>query len=129
MTERVTATPAALQLIERLQGKHGPNLIFFQSGGCCDGSAPMCYLPGELTPGPHDLLLGSIGGCPFHISKSQYEYWQNTQLIIDVVAGNGDTFSLEGPEGVSFITRSRLFSDAESTALSLAQPLGPPAAG
>lgn len=129
MTDRVTATPAALQLITRLQSKHGNRLIFFQSGGCCDGSAPMCYLPGELTPGQHDLQLGSIGGCPFFISKSQYEYWQNTLLIIDVVDGNGDTFSLEGPEGVSFITRSRLFSDEENAALLLEQPLGPPAAG
>lgn len=128
MIDRVTATPAALLLIARLQSKHGASLIFFQSGGCCDGSAPMCYLPGELTPGQHDLLLGSIGGCPFYISKSQYEYWQNTQLIIDVVDGNGDTFSLEGPEGVSFITRSRLFSDAEIAELLVEQPAGPPSA-
>ncbi len=128
MVARVIATAATLQLIERLKVRHGDQLLFFQSAGCCEGSAPMCYLIGELTPGMHDLILGEIGGCPFYISKSQYEYWQHTQLIIDVMDGSGGTFSLEGPEGVSFLTRSRLFTDAESAELAAAQPNGPPAA-
>ena len=113
MVERVVATETALALIERLKAKHGEQLMFFQSGGCCDGSAPMCYLIGELPVSRYDLLLGRIGGCEFFISASQYEYWQNTQLIIDVTQGHGSTFSLEGPEGVCFITGSRLFSDDE----------------
>ena len=113
---RVTATPAALELIETLRGKHGP-LMFHQSGGCCDGSAPMCYPRGELIVGEQDRLLGRIGGMPFYISASQFEYWKHTQLIIDVVPGRGGMFSLEGPEGKRFLTRSRLFSDAEYEAL------------
>lgn len=113
MVERVIATADALALLVRLKAEHGDGLVFFQSGGCCDGSSPMCYLPGELAPGPYDRVIGVIGGCEFFISDSQYEYWQHTQLIIDVVPGNAGTFSLEGPYGVSFITRSRLFTDEE----------------
>lgn len=113
MVERVIATPAALELIESLKAKFGPKLFFFQSGGCCDNSAANCYLPGELTIGPGDELLGEIGGCPFYISKSQYEYWKHTQLVIDVIDGRSDNFSLEGSLGKSFHTRSRLFTDAE----------------
>lgn len=109
---RVTATKPALELIEALKQKHGP-LMFHQSGGCCDGSSPMCYPAGELLIGDQDVKLGEIGGCPFFISASQYEYWQHTQLIIDIVKGRGGMFSLEGPEGFRFHTRSRLFSDAE----------------
>lgn len=122
MVERVIATEAALALIERLKAKHGAQLMFFQSGGCCDGSAPMCYLIGELTVSRYDLRLGSIGGCEFFISQSQYEYWQNSQLIIDVTQGHGSTFSLEGPEGVCFLTRSRLFTDDEREALAPVTP-------
>lgn len=122
MVERVIATETALALIERLKAKHGAQLMFFQSGGCCDGSAPMCYLIGELTVGRYDFLLGSIGGCEFFISQSQYEYWQNSQLIIDVTEGHGSTFSLEGPEGVCFLTRSKLFSDDEREALAPVSP-------
>jgi uncharacterized protein (DUF779 family) len=113
MVERVVATEEALALIETLKAKHGP-VMFHQSGGCCDGSAANCYLPGEIMVTPErDVLLGEIGGCPFYISKSQYEYWQHTQLIIDVTAGQGGTFSLEGPEGLAFLTRSRLYTDEE----------------
>lgn len=112
MVERVVATQAALVLIEFLKAKHGPALMFHQSGGCCDNSAANCYLVGEVdTSG--DVLLGQIGGCPFFISKSQYEYWKHTQLIIDVIDGHGGTFSLEGPEGKAFHTRSRVFADDE----------------
>ncbi|MBI2277872.1 MAG: DUF779 domain-containing protein [Dechloromonas sp.] len=118
MVERVVATESALALIDRLQQKHGP-VMFHQSGGCCEGSAANCLLPGELTIGAADALLGEIGGCQFYISKSQYAHWQHTQLIIDVVdARGGGYFSLEGPEGVSFHTRSRLFSPAELAELS-----------
>jgi uncharacterized protein len=105
---KVIATDAALALIEKLKAKYGP-LMFHQSGGCCDGSSPMCYPQGELIVGDSDVLLGEIGGCPFYISKAQYEYWKHTQLIIDVVPGRGGMFSLEGPEGVRFLTRSRVF--------------------
>jgi len=109
---RVIATDAALALIETLTKKHGP-LMFHQSGGCCDGSAPMCYPQGDLIVGDHDKLLGEIGGMPFYISGSQFEYWKHTQLIIDVVPGRGGMFSLEGPEGKRFLTRSRLLEDDE----------------
>jgi hypothetical protein len=101
-----------LELIERLKAKYGP-LMFHQSGGCCDGSSPMCYLQGELKVGEQDVLLGEIGGCPFYISRDQYEYWRHTQLIIDVVPGRGGMFSLEGPEGLRFHTRSRVFTEEE----------------
>jgi len=114
MVERVIATDAALALIATLKAKHGGRLMFHQSGGCCDGSAANCYLPGEILVNPdRDVRLGAIGGCPFYISRSQFEYWRNTQLIIDVTEGRGGTFSLEGPEGLAFLTRSRLYSDAE----------------
>lgn len=110
---RVIATDTALALIERLAVKHGP-LMFHQSGGCCDGSAPMCYPRDEFLVGDYDRLLGHIGGMPFYISGPQFEYWQHTQLIIDVVPGRGGMFSLEGPDGMRFLTRSRLYSDEES---------------
>lgn len=116
---RVLATDAALDLIARLKTKHGP-LMFHQSGGCCDGSSPMCYPEGDLLVGDSDVRLGEIGGCPFYMSVAQFEYWQHTQLIIDVVPGRGGMFSLEGPEGVRFLTRSRLFTDDEWKALSAA---------
>lgn len=116
MVEKVIATQATLDLIEFLKNKHGP-VFFHQSGGCCDNSAANCYLPGELTIGAGDELLGEIGGCPFYMSKTQYEYWKHTQLIIDVIDGHGGTFSLEGPLGKAFHTRSRLFTDAECAVL------------
>jgi len=109
---QVTATEAALALIRTLVQRHGP-VMFHQSGGCCDGSAPMCFAAGEFQLGTHDRLLGCIGGMPFYISASQYEYWRHTQLIIDVVPGRGGMFSLEGPTGRRFLTRSRLYDDAE----------------
>ena len=112
MADKVIATPAALALIDLLKQKHGP-VFFHQSGGCCDNSAANCYLPGEITVGEGDEYLGEIGGAPFYISKSHYEYWKHTQLIVDVIDGRGGTFSLEGPEGKAFHTRSRLFSDEE----------------
>jgi uncharacterized protein len=119
MTEevlRVTATDAARALIVTLRSKHG-ELMFHQSGGCCDGSAPMCYQQGEFIIGDYDRLLGHIGGAPFYISGPQFEYWKHTQLIIDVVPGRGGMFSLDGPEGLRFLTRSRLFTETEWTQL------------
>ncbi|BAB04399.1 DUF779 domain-containing protein [Halalkalibacterium halodurans] len=118
MPERVTATEAALLLIDKLKQSHGP-LMFHQSGGCCDGSSPMCYPEGELRTGANDVLLGKIGGVPFYIAKDQYEYWKHTQLIIDVVDGRGGMFSLEGPEGKRFLTRSRVFTESERKALGI----------
>ena len=115
MTEqplRVIGTDSALALIATLRAKHG-DLMFHQSGGCCDGSAPMCYPQGEFIIGDYDRLLGHIGGVPFYISGPQFEYWKHTQLIIDVVAGRGGMFSLDGPEGLRFLTRSRLFTETE----------------
>ena len=121
MTEKVIATEAALELIELLKQKHG-ELMFHQSGGCCDNSAANCFLPGELTIGAGDVFLGEIGGCPFYIGDKQYEFWKHTQLIIDVIDGHGGgTFSLEGPEGKAFHTRSRVFTDAELTELQMGQ--------
>lgn len=114
--ERVLATEAALDLIGMLANKHGP-LMFHQSGGCCDGSAPMCYPLGEFRVGGSDVKLGAIGGAPFYMSAAQFEYWQHTQLIIDVVKGRGSGFSLEAPEGLRFLTRSRVFSDDEVAGL------------
>lgn len=116
MAERVTATAAALELIDKLKEKYGP-LMFHQSGGCCDGSSPMCYPDGEFMIGDADKLLGEIGSAPFYISDAQYEYWKHTQLIIDVVDGRGGMFSLEGPEGKRFLTRSRVFTEKEQQEL------------
>ena len=110
--KRVSATPAALELIRKLEAQHGP-LLFHQSGGCCDGSSPMCFPRSEFAIGEVDVLLGEIGGQPFYMSESQFAYWMHTHLIIDVVEGRGGMFSLEGPAGVRFLTRSRLYSDAE----------------
>jgi uncharacterized protein (DUF779 family) len=121
--KRVLATQAALELIDRMREKHGP-VMFHQSGGCCDGSSPMCYPVGEFYLGSSDVRLGEIGGADFFMSESQFDYWKHTQLIIDVVAGRGGMFSLENPEGVRFLTRSRLFDDSELDHLEPAKPCG-----
>jgi uncharacterized protein (DUF779 family) len=114
---RVIATPTALDFIERLRETNG-DILFHQSGGCCDGSSPMCYPQGEFLVGDNDVYLGDIGGAPFYMSVAQFDYWRHTQLIIDVVAGQGGMFSLENGGGLRFLTRSRLFSEAENAALS-----------
>ncbi|MFE6698932.1 DUF779 domain-containing protein [Streptomyces sp. NPDC057718] len=109
----VGLTPAAAGLLRRLRADHGP-LMFHQSGGCCDGSAPMCYPAGEFRTGDADVLLAELtvegmpGSVPFWMSRSQYEVWAHTRLIVDVVEGRGSGFSLEAPEGVRFLIRSRL---------------------
>jgi uncharacterized protein (DUF779 family) len=113
---QVTATPAAVALIGKLREKHG-ELMFHQSGGCCDGSSPMCYPRGDFLVGDNDVLLGEVDGTPFYISRPQFEYWKHTQLILDVVPGRGGMFSLEGPEGVRFLIRSRVFEEEEISAL------------
>jgi uncharacterized protein (DUF779 family) len=109
---RVVATDAALAMIDELRKQHGP-VMFFQSGGCCDGSAPMCYPAGEFSISETDVYLGNLNGAPFYIGLEQFEYWEHTQLIIDVVAGNGGMFSLDNGTGQRFLTRSRLFTDEE----------------
>lgn len=114
--KRVDATQAALALIEKLRKRNG-DLMFHQSGGCCDGSSPMCYPLGDFMLGESDVKLGEIGGAPFYMSREQFEYWKHTMLIIDVVPGRGGMFSLENAEGVRFLTRSRMFTDEESTRL------------
>ncbi|MES2291002.1 MAG: DUF779 domain-containing protein [Pseudomonadota bacterium] len=117
---RILATDAAVALIERLKTIHGP-LMFHQSGGCCDGSAPMCYPAGEFKTGAQDILLGTIADdVPVWIGAAQFEYWRHTQVMIDVVPGRGAGFSLEGPEGLRFIIRSRVFTDEEAEVLEAA---------
>jgi uncharacterized protein len=123
--ERVSATDKALTEIARLEKQHGP-LFFHQSGGCCDGSAPMCYPRGDFKVGQQDVYMGEIGGQPFYMGKSQWEYWQHTHLIIDVVPGRGSGFSLEAPDGIRFLTRSRVYTEAENDEL---DRLGPPPSG
>jgi uncharacterized protein (DUF779 family) len=116
MVERVLVTDAAATVIERLRHQHGA-LLFHQSGGCCDGSSPMCYPLGEFRVGAQDILLGRIADTPVYIGAAQFDLWSHTQLIIDVVRGRGGGFSLEAPEGVRFLTRSRVFTDDEAAAL------------
>jgi uncharacterized protein len=123
MVNRVEITDKAVEVVARLKGLHGA-LMFHQSGGCCDGSAPMCYPAGDFRVGPQDVLLGEIADCKFYIGANQFDYWKHTQLIIDVVPGRGSGFSVEAPEGVRFLTRSRVFTDEEVAELEAA---GPPA--
>jgi uncharacterized protein (DUF779 family) len=119
--ERVAVTASAEAMLKRLEGIHG-SLVFHQSGGCCDGSSPMCFPRGEFKIGQRDVYLGTIANTPFYIGGEQYEYWKHTQLTIDVVPGRGSGFSVESPEGVRFLTRSRLFNDEESIALEAEGP-------
>ena len=122
---RVEVTTAAEVLLNKMQGLHGP-LLFHQSGGCCDGSAPMCFPRGDFRVGQEDVYLGHIVGTPFYMSGSQFEYWRHTHLTVDVVPGRGSGFSVEAPEGVRFLIRSRLFTDDEHRAL---EAEGPPPKG
>lgn len=117
---RILASPAAEALIASLAATHGP-LMFHQSGGCCDGSAPMCFTRGEFRVGGQDVLLGHVAGdTPVWIGAAQFEYWRHTQVTIDVVKGRGAGMSLEAPEGIRFIARSRIFCDAEIAQLATA---------
>lgn len=105
--DKVTATLGALELLVEIVADHGP-VMFHQSGGCCDGSAPMCYAQGDFRIGVHDVLMGEIGGMPFYISDRQYELWKHTDLIIDVIDGRGGMFSLDNGRERRFLTRSKL---------------------
>lgn len=117
--DRVTATPAALGLIAELKAEYG-EILFHQSGGCCDGSSPMCYPAGEFRVGSRDILLGEVAGTPVYIGKAQGEAWAHTQLILDVIPGRGGMFSLDNGREVRFLTRGRVFSGEELTALEAA---------
>ncbi|MGV0787914.1 DUF779 domain-containing protein [Mycolicibacterium sp. XJ2] len=122
---RALITAAAADLLARLQDKHGA-LMFHQSGGCCDGSSPMCYPDGEFIVGDRDVLLAVLDvgdGVPVWISGSQFEAWKHTQLVIDVVPGRGGGFSVEAPEGVRFLSRGRAFTEAEMQALAATPPV------
>ena len=110
---KVTATEEALQLIKEIKENHGPDLLFHQSGGCCDGSSPMCFPKKEFRVGSNDVLLGEIGGVPFYIGGDQFEKWKNTDLIIDAVKGIGGMFSLDNGTGKRFLTRSNICSVPE----------------
>lgn len=112
MTSRISATEKAIDLIGQLRSKYG-QLIFHQSGGCCDGSQPMCFERGDFIIGQSDVQIGEIEGCEFWMSKDQFDYWQHTHLTLDVTPGRGASFSLEIPLGVRFIIHSRLFSEDE----------------
>ena len=122
MPPRVLITAAAADLLYRLRDRHGP-VMFHQSGGCCDGSSPMCYPAGEFLVGDRDVLLGVLCGAPVWISGPQFETWKHTQLVIDVVPGRGGGFSLEAPEGVRFLSRGRAFDPAELEMLAAHRPL------
>lgn len=110
---RVKVTDEAKKVIGELRAKHG-ELMFHQSGGCCDGSSPMCYEAGEFLVGPSDVWLGEIDGCDFYMAKDQFEFWKHTELTIDVTPGRGASFSLEIPMGMRFVTKSRVFTFEES---------------
>ena len=109
---RVDITDEATALVRRLVEQHGP-LLFHQSGGCCDGSSPMCFPRGEFRIGQRDVYLGEVVGTPFYMGSDQFGYWSHTHLTVDVVPGRGGGFSVEAPEGVRFLIRSRVFSDEE----------------
>ncbi len=112
MTQRIDITKEASNVILQLKEKFG-ELMFHQSGGCCDGSQPMCFEKGDFILGSSDICLGEIDGCEFWMSKDQFEYWQYTHLTIDITPGRGSSFSLEIPMGLRFITKSRLFTTEE----------------
>ena len=124
--ERVTATPAALELLGSLEAEHGP-LMFHQSGGCCDGSSPMCFPRGEFRVGSRDVYLGDVAATPFYMSGPQFKYWKHTHLTVDLVPGRGSGFSVEAPRGMRFLIRSRLYDLTEQAALEKAgdPPTGP----
>jgi len=109
MIKRVLISENAKKVLEQLKSEHG-ELMFHQSGGCCDGSSPMCFQKGELMLNETDVYLGDVEDCPFYMSKDQFEYWKHTQLTIDVTKGRGSSFSLEIPLGLRFVVKSHLFT-------------------
>ena len=128
MPERVLFTPQALVLTNQLRETFGP-LIFHLSGGCCEGSAPMCFRQSDFRVGPRDVLLGVIEGSPFYVGPEQFNYWAYCEITVDVTPAGGDSFSLEAAEGVRFIVRSRLFTDQEVSELDASGPARAGAAG
>lgn len=116
-TARVTSTDAANKIIDQLREEHGTELLFHQSGGCCDGSAPMCFEVGDFMVGSRDIKMGEIHGCEFFMAPEQFEYMRATHLTIDIVKGRGSSFSIEIPLGIRFIAISRLFTDEENANL------------
>lgn len=124
MTDRVSATPAAIALIEQLTAQHGP-IVFFQSGGCCEGSGPMCLPAAEFKPNPADVKLGELpGGAIFYMSDSHFSFMHSTHTILDAMPGSSGSFSLDCGSGMAFITRGRLYSDEELANLQPAQRIG-----
>lgn len=121
-TPRVLVTEAASAVIDQLREQHGP-LMFHQSGGCCDGSQPMCFALGEFRLGRSDVKLGEIHGCPFYMDKHQFELWKHTQLLVDVKPGRGSSFSLEIPLGLRFLIESRVYAEDEAAALTPVEPV------
>lgn len=113
MTPRITITDTAKEIVDKLRKQTGTELMFHQSGGCCDGSSPMCFEKGDFKVGGSDIWLGNIYGCDFFMSADQFEYWKHTQLTLDVTPGRGSSFSLEIPMGIRFIIRSRIFTMEE----------------
>jgi hypothetical protein len=116
MIPRVTISPKAIEVVNQLKSKFG-ELMFHQSGGCCDGSQPMCFEKGDFKLGQSDVCLGIIEGCEFWMSSDQFEYWKHTQLLIDIAPGRGSSFSIEIPLGLRFLTKSRMFTEEEETQL------------
>tara|TARA_Y100000815_G_C13338158_1_gene498722 strand:- start:890 stop:1300 length:411 start_codon:yes stop_codon:yes gene_type:complete len=117
MTQRISVTDNAKKIIDDLRKRHG-ELMFHQSGGCCDGSSPMCFPKGDLMINETDVWLGEVHGCDFYMSNDQFEYWKHTALTIDVTTGRGSSFSLEIPLGLRFVIKSRLFTEEEAKDLS-----------
>jgi uncharacterized protein len=116
-SKRVLVSDAAKEVIDRLRELHQTDLMFHQSGGCCDGSQPMCFEKGEFRIGSNDVFLGQIHGCDFFMSADQFEYWKHTQLFIDITEGRGSSFSIEIPLGLRFLLKSRLFTEKEAESL------------
>lgn len=123
MTERISATPSAIKLIEQLSAQYGP-IVFIQSGGCCEGSGPLCIPVNEFKPSPTDVILGEIAGAVFYMSDSHFSFAENTHTILDALPGSGGSFSLECGSGMAFITKARLYTDEELAALQPAARYG-----
>lgn len=123
MTDRISATPSAIELIQKLTAQYGP-IIFIQSGGCCEGSGPLCMPANEFKPSPSDIILGEMAGAVFYMSDSQHSFSENSHTILDAVPGSGGSFSLECGSGQAFITKSRLYTDDELAQLKPAARYG-----
>ncbi len=111
--KRVLISEEAKETIDILRKRFGSELMFHQSGGCCDGSSPMCFEKGDFKVGSQDIWMGEVYGCDFFMSADQFEYWKHTQLTLDITSGRGSSFSIEIPMGIRFIIRSKLFTDEE----------------